>query len=479
MPTRLLPIVLLLSSLALAQPAARTGPSIDFSHGDLKVSDNHRFLIHADGTPFFYLADTGWEMFHRLDMPETEKYLENRRAAGFTAIQCVLIPEFNGLKIPNRQSHLPLIDNDPTKPSEEYFKDIDAVLSLAEKKGIYLALLPTWGDKVNKKWGEGPEIFTPENAKIYGAYLGNRYKDRPNIIWILGGDRPVENDRHREIWRGMAAGLQSADTHHLIGYHPMGGQSSAKYYPGEEPWLAFHMNQSGHSRRDGPNYDMIAKDYALIPTKPCFDGEPRYEDHPVRSSKVKGDYYNDFDTRQAAYWSVFAGSFGHTYGSHSIWSMHSEKFPAPAKLASEMLFTWDKAIDRPGGQSMAHLRRLIESRPFLSRVPAQDLIDGENPKDAGHIQCTRGDGYVMAYSPLGNPITLNLEKANLGAKIHSWLFNPRDGSAKELSPSNDMPADHKLTTHFPGTPARGNDWIVVIDDASKNWGAPGAEYHAK
>ena len=70
-------------------------------------------------------------------------------------------------------------------------------------------MLPTWGDKWNKKWGQGPEIFTPENARVYGEFLGKRYKDKP-IVWILGGDRPVENDRHRAILRAMAQGLEQA-----------------------------------------------------------------------------------------------------------------------------------------------------------------------------------------------------------------------------------------------------------------------------
>ena len=472
MPTRLLFALILLPSLIQAAP--REGPSVDFSHGPLRVSENKRFLVHADNTPFLYLADTGWELFHRLDLAETEKYLENRRAYGYTAIQCVILPEFDGLTTPNRQNHLPLIDSDPTKHNEDYFKDIDAVLSIAEKKGIYLALLPTWGDKVNKKWGQGPEIFTPENAKTFGAFLANRYKDRPNIIWILGGDRPVENETHRAIWRAMAAGIQSADKNHLIGYHPSGGISSSKFWTNEEPWLAFQMCQSGHARRDLPNYEMIAKDYALTPAKPCFDGEPRYEDHPVRSSKVKGDYFNDIDTRQAAYWSVFAGSFGHTYGSHSIWSMHSEKFPAPKKLAGEMLFTWDKAIDRPGSASMQHLRALMESRPFTTGAPAQELITSENPKSGAHFQAIKGDGYVMIYAPEAGKVTLNLKPANLGPDINISRFNPRTGNVlKQFGP-------HDVTDFtFPGEPVRGNDWVLIVDDKSKNFPEIGARDNPK
>jgi Protein of unknown function (DUF4038) len=83
-------------------------------------------------------------------------------------------------------------------------------------------MLPTWGDKWNQKWGVGPEIFTPESAHAYGAFLGRRYAQRP-IIWILGGDRPIETEAHRLVVRAMAAGLRAGEGgRHLLGFHSWG-----------------------------------------------------------------------------------------------------------------------------------------------------------------------------------------------------------------------------------------------------------------
>src|SRR5262245_36221455 len=154
----------------------------------LKVSDNRRFLIHDDGSPFFYLGDTAWELFHRLTMDEAERYLKDRAAKGFTVIQAVALAEIDGLHTPNMRGDLPLIDDDPRRPNEAYFAHIDAVVETAAGLGLYVGMLPTWGDKWNQKWGVGPEIFTPENARAYGLWLGKRYADAP-LIWILGGDR--------------------------------------------------------------------------------------------------------------------------------------------------------------------------------------------------------------------------------------------------------------------------------------------------
>src|SRR5664279_2197427 len=98
---KLLFISLLLVNLDLiyAQEKLWQGPSVDFKHGNLKVSENKHFLEFEDGTPFFYLGDTGWELFHRLNKEETEKYLENRRSKGFTVIQAVALAELDGLNL--------------------------------------------------------------------------------------------------------------------------------------------------------------------------------------------------------------------------------------------------------------------------------------------------------------------------------------------------------------------------------------------
>ena len=131
-----------------------------WTHGRLQVTADGHYLQYEDGTPFFWLGDTGWELFHRLRKDEINAYLENRRAKGFNVIQAVILAEFNGLKRPNQYDQLPLVDLDPTKPNEKYFELIDYTAQLALQKNMFLGLLPTWGDKVTKLWGEGPVIST-------------------------------------------------------------------------------------------------------------------------------------------------------------------------------------------------------------------------------------------------------------------------------------------------------------------------------
>ena len=188
----------------------------------LAVSNNRRFLIHEDGTPFFYLGDTAWEMFHRLNREEADIYLRNRAEKKYTVIQAVVLAEFDGLNTPNAYVQTPLHSNDPTRPNEIYFRHVDWIVDRAAELGIWMGMLPTWGDKWNAKWGKGPVIFTPQNAAVYGEFLGHRYRDKP-IIWIMGGDRPVESEEQRSIMNSMAGGIKRGDNgQHLMTFHPCG-----------------------------------------------------------------------------------------------------------------------------------------------------------------------------------------------------------------------------------------------------------------
>ena len=143
-----------------------------WKHGRLKVTADGHYLQFEDGLPFFWLGDTGWELFHRLTKEEINIYLENRRAKGFNVIQAVILAEFNGLKRPNQYGEVPLTDLDPTKPNEKYFDLVDYTVQLAQEKNMFMGLLPTWGDKVTKIWGEGPVIFNENNAYYIWQMVG-------------------------------------------------------------------------------------------------------------------------------------------------------------------------------------------------------------------------------------------------------------------------------------------------------------------
>jgi hypothetical protein len=437
----------------------------------LKVSESRRFLVQEDGSPFFYLGDTAWELFHRATREAAERYLRNRAEKGFTVIQAVVLAEFDGLHEPNADGHLPLQQDDPTRPNEAYFQHVDWVVDKAAKLGLYTGMLPTWGDKWNRAWGAGPEIFTPENAAIYGEWLGHRYRDRP-LIWILGGDRRVENDGHRAIIDAMARGLRAGDGGaHLMTFHPPGGAGSSEWFH-DADWLDFNMRQNGHGTEFTDRYDATRADYDRTPVKPVIDGEPIYEGHPISFNAEKLGHSIAADVRRPLYWDLFTGACGHTYGHHSVWQM----WEPHRRPINNPLVTWEVAIDDPGAAQMQHGRRLIESRPFLTRIPDDSIIVTDRVPTAvpgaGRYRfvATRDEAgtYAMVYAPIARPFTVRME-AIAGPTVTAWWFNPRAGHAERIG---DFPnaGEREFTP-----PDRGEllDWVLVLDDAARGYPPPG------
>lgn len=435
----------------------------------LQVSPNQRYLQTADGQPFFWLGDTAWELFHRLTREEAEKYLRNRADKGFTVIQAVALAELDGLHEPNPYGELPLENDDPAKPREAYFRHVDDIIRMADQLGLYIGLLPTWGDKVFRNtWGKGPEIFTVANATTYGEWIGKRYKDQKNIIWILGGDRNPRDENDVAIWRSMAEGIAAGAGGHdkvLMTFHPQPNSledgGSSKWFHRDE-WLDFNMFQTGHCRENNV-WDRIQHVYNLKPVKPVLDGEPLYEDHPVCFNAKDLGTSSAYDVRKLAWLNVFAGAFGHTYGCHDIWQMyapHRQPVNGPH-------YPWYVALDLPGAGQLKYLRQLIEARPLFERVPDQSLItDALNAND--RIQATRGKDYAFVYSAQGKKFTLNPTNIS-GRELVAHWYNPRNGEVKEAGKYF-----KKTKLDFtPPTSGYGQDWVLIVDDASKNYKVPG------
>jgi hypothetical protein len=443
----------------------------------LKVSENHRFLITEDGRPFFWLGDTAWELFHRLNREEAERYLDDRARKGFTIIQAVAIAELEGDTTANAYGHLPLIDLDPTRPdakegaANDYWDHVDYIVREANLRGLYIGFLPTWGRNWHDKVKDGKPIFTVTNAEIYGEWLGKRYHDA-GLVWILGGDRSVDTDEQKEIIRAMARGLRKGDGGtHLMTFHPPGGNGSSTWFH-EDEWLDLNMRQNGHSPEFTGRYDNTHKDYERTPPKPVIDGEPLYEDHPVSFNAKSLGHSIAADVRRPLYWDLFGGACGHTYGHHSVWQMWS---PGKSPI-NNPLMAWSEAIQQPGAGQMQFARHLLESRPFLTRIPDDGIIASNrvptSVPGAGRYRfvATRDEAgtYAMVYAPVGRKFSVNMDKIT-GSKVKATWFNPRDGSTRELGTFENQ----GVREFTPPDYGEMLDWVLVLDDASKNYPGPG------
>lgn len=466
---------------------------ITLCHAQIQVSSNGRFLQTKNGEPFFWLGDTEWELFHRLTREEALKVLNKRQEQGFNVIQAVALAEFNGIRQPNRYGDWPLNNEDPTQllitlgsnPVDDYEYDywdhVDFVIDEAAKRNLYIGLLPTWGDKVAHMWGDGPIIFTEQNARVYAETLAKRYKDRWNIVWILGGDRPAlytwkVNDKDqpyddRAIWRAMADGIERVlGTDAFITYHPAGGPNSTTQFFPDEPWLDMHAFQSGHGARETDAWNWVVRDLNIEPQKPTLDMEPCYEDHPVNPwdgkwTRERG-YFHAYDVRARIYRGVFAGGCGVTYGHHHIWQFLNSELNPPVNVGDTTI-GWQKALEAEAANQLKHLKKLMLSRPYFNRVPDNTLILSDHGKDyTDLLWATRDEAktYAFIYLPQSKPVTVDVTKLS-GSQKKAYWFDVRTGTSLPIK----MPNQKKATFNPPpGNP----DWVLIIEDASKNYSIP-------
>jgi len=431
-------------------------------HGRLRVADSRRYLEYEDGTPFLYLGDTAWGLFHLLNREEVDRYLHNRAEKGFTVIQAVVLAAMGGLEHPNPYGDLPLVDKDPTKPNERYFQHVDYAVNRAEELGLFVGMLPTWGNHWKRVRQPPPYLFSAENTRTYGRFVGNRYRDKP-VIWILGGDQSIESDEEREIVEAMATGLDEGDGGaHLMTYHPRGPGCSSDYFH-RASWLDFNMIQSSHGAHDHDNGLFVEHDRALSPVKPTLDGEPRYETLQVGfyfRDFNRFDRFDDYDVRQAAYWSLLAGACGFTYGNNNVFQMW-----APGREPGlGACIPWYEALDHPGAFQMGHVRRLFERYPLHRLVPDSALVvDGPTTGGAKVRAARAEDGaFLLAYSPRGERFTLDKSAIRAPRVQESW-YDPRYGCQYHVHTTDNA----AFQTYTPPTCGRGNDWVLILEGCNE------------
>jgi hypothetical protein len=338
----------------------------------------------------------------------------------------------------------------------DYWDHVDYLISLAREKGLYIALVPLWGSNVRNG------SITSEKAGKYAAWLANRYKDLSNVVWLNGGD--IKGTDSTAIWQTIGSTIRQASPKQLITFHPFGRTQSSQWFH-NEPWLDFNMFQSGHRRYDQDtiglsygedNWKYVVSDYERIPIKPTFDGEPSYEGIPQGLHDPSQPYWSDSDVRRYAYWSVFAGGCGFTYGNNAIMQFHKEGDPESSYGVKE---TWEQALNAPGASQMRYLRQLMLSGAYFDRIPAPDLIPGKQGEKYDYIAATKGKDYAFIYTCNGSDINIELGKMDLKRIKASW-YNPRTGTFIQIGAYN---AEGIKTFDPPGERVTGNDWVLILD----------------
>ncbi len=468
--------LIILLAVACCQLSVAQKP---WDNGRLKVSDNQRYLQFENGKPFFWLGETGWLLPERLDRAEAQYYLQKCRAAGYNMVQIQVldgVPSYNIYGAPSHQMQkgaerkVSWTNMGQSADGYGYWDHLDYIISLAEQNGIYIGMVAIWGGLVK----EG--LLDVNGAKAYGKFLAERYKNRPNIIWMMGGD--IQGDIRPEVWEALATTIKSIDKNHLMTYHPRGRYTSAKWWS-KAKWLDFHMFQSGHRKygqrmgnKDYPipdnteedNWMYVDSTWAYKPMKPVLDDEPSYEDIPKGLHDPNEARWQDYDVRRYAYWSVFAGSCGHSYGHNAIMQMLKPGYPTSyGSDGAEK--SWYQALNDPGFRQMKHLKNLILSFPYFERIPDQSVIAGKNGTKYNRLLATRGNDYILIYNYNSVPMKVDLTKVT-GEKKNVWWFDAATGKLTYIGEF-----DNKVITFSQQNPHYGipNDGVLIAVDATKNY----------
>ena len=434
----------------------------------LTISANKRFFQTKDGKPFFWLGDTGWLLFERCDREDAIHYLDVRQRQGFNVVQVMLLHE---LTSKNVYGDYALNNGDVASPrvtqgynfadttAYDYWDHVDFIIDEAAKRGIYMALVPVWGSNV--KSGK----VAADHAAVYAKFLAERFKDKTNIIWIDGGDAP--GDQKTEVWQAIGSTLKKYDSNHLVTYHPRGRYSSSQWFH-NAAWLDFNMFQSGHrnykqdtSRGEKnhfgeDNWKYVNVDYRLQPVKPTVEGEPSYENIPQGLHDSLEKRWTAADVRRYAYWSVFSGAAGFTYGENAVMQFY---VAGEVKCNYGVNQNWKESIMSKGAQQIHHLKDLLLSKDYLSRRPAQEIIAGNNLPRYDHIVATTGNGYAMLYTFTGRTFEVDLSKLNFKVEKASW-FHPSDGKQTGIK---GFLKKGIVSFDSPGERTNGNDWVLILE----------------
>lgn len=424
----------------------------------IKVSGDRRFLVTENSAPLIWIGDTLWN-WYKLTPAELDEYLDKRVAQGYTVIQLQVAAQ--GRATPDGRWCFGGADNkDITTPQEPFWRYSDEFLQKIEDRGLYAAVGLSW---IVNYWNNHGERYSTSDLYNYGKWVGARYRDRNNIIWLSINEATAPGVPKEKI-EAVVDGLRDGDTgRKILTLHPLAGtRTSDRYHDLVDfnSWqtarfmaprgLPFAPDAWGGVPGTLTVWEAIAEDYNRRPVKPVIDLEAWYEGAPndIENGKHVATAWH---CRRRAYFTIFAGAFGHTYGAHELWRVEPN---------------WRQALAYPGGDDMGHLRKLLDSqaRPFLKLVPDQALITaGQSQSYDSHKQAARAsDGsYAYVYSADGSGFSVNLAKlGGEGDKIAAQWFDPREGTYRETTGPHDRATSQVFVP--PGSPAPGNDWVLVL-----------------
>lgn len=407
------------------------------------VSPDHRYLVDQSGKPFLIQGDAAWSLISGLTKEDAEAYLDDRHRKGFNTVIVNLIEHHFAGPV-NRYGEMPFTKTgDFSTPNEKYFEHADWVIRKAAEKGIQVFLAPVYLGYIGTEEGWVEEVLAngPEKCRNWGRYVGKRYAGYSNIVWLIGGDR--NPDSARAGVDAIVQGIKEFDHKHLFTAHCHPENSAIDQYK-DEGWLDFNTTYTYNIV-----HAMLLRDYQRKPVMPYVLIESTYEgEHNASAVQI----------RRQAYWAILSGATGQFMGNRPIWLFDPG---------------WREALDYVGSKDMERLGKFFATRPWYELIPDENhevVVDGLGEfRGLDYLTAarTKSGETVIAYMPTARTITVDLAKVS-GTQARAVWFSPRTGKSEPIGTFPTSAVNNKHQFVPPGD----GDWILLLDDAAKNFPIP-------
>lgn len=472
MPLHSLRLPLLLAGLLLAMPGFAAPAKFP-----VRPAAGGRHLVDATGQPFPLLGRSSWFMA-ALSAADQELYLEDCARRGVNTVEFALIGhDPRGRHVPfddaGRAPFLRRLDGQPwegslkyedpaaaapdfTTPNEEYWKGIDAVLARCAGRGVLTLVFPAYvgyGGYTDQGWMKELEFNGRERMRVYGEWLARRYRDQPNLVWMLGGDHGGFNPRQAEAERGLIEGLLAGGKGGVPKLRSAEWQSDT--IGTDDPDFGGFVTLNGAYTFDGYSAYHARRAYAHTPVQPAFYLEGPYDEEHTDGTNVNPSASPP--VRRFQWWGWLGAIGGHVFGNGYVWPFHDE--------------VWKQHLDTQGARDMAVMNAFVQSIAWFTLVPSglggqRELItrSGSQEKARDYIAAAASlDGSLLvAYSPPDRWGPFETDLRVMRGPARARWFDPTNGTFTAVADNLPNTAPRSFTP--PGrNAAGGNDWVLVVE----------------
>jgi Protein of unknown function (DUF4038) len=410
----------------------------------LRIGPTGRYLVTQSGEPFLIHGEAAWSLAGALNREEATQYMEDRSSRGVNTIIVNLVERLVAPDAPrNAYGVEPFTTTgDLGTPNPAYFEHVDWLLGRAAELGILVLAVPCYLGYPDP--GKSP--FNPEAksegwydevlasgvaaCEAYGQFLGERYADADNVVWMMGGDR--NPGKALEHMRAVVRGIRRGGARQLFTAHVLPEHMVTEVFP-DDDWLEVTTTYTY-----GMIHQQVLRNYNRVPTRPTFLVESTYENEHNAS---------ELQIRRQAWWALLSGACGQCVGSYPV---------------DVFQYGWESALDSPAIRSMGHLKHLVESYRWWELVPDarhEVLVAGIGEFRGGDTCCaaaTPDRRLVVAYMPSPREITLDL--CGEGPLRVTWL-EPATGQTHD---GGLLPAERAVMA----PPPQDHDWVVIFESGA-------------